>query len=866
MRGKCRRIPIMAGFLVMGSIGFGLSGSAARAAACPNEAFREAQGVTALPRCMALEMISPPRKFVQAAYEPSFSLDGGRALFRSQAALAQTPGLHNPVGDRYVAIRGDSGWTTVPTSPPTSAGIMNGAANRGGPYSFSPELDRWQQIGATQAQSVVGIAQVFAGELDGSFFPLSPPMVPIDDSGDSDLQFSIGLIQTSGTSADNSTGVIRVRLPSTGYLPGDPRGNEDDFQAGGDNNSYVVFRRASGEPALELLARDKAGSVYGGRCGAHLGGGAGAFTQGAISPEGSRIYFSARPNQPRTAPCGIATAASTAGSNILTGVTTATGSGALTSGSETVDGVIVSKGEFLVGQTITGTGIPPGTTIVAVTATSLELSAAATVSDVVTLRGGALPFSSGLMISGSGIPEGTKIATVSGQTVTLSVAATQTAGQISVVALQPKRIFKRTQTALGPEIAELIPGDAVAAGDDLYQAASKDGETVYFVSPRKLAASDLDPSSEPCSPEVGKSVGCDLYLYDGTKPVGEQVTQVSVGGAGDPDLGKGADVLPSIVALSGDGSHAYFIAQGILTSEPNPEGDTAVAGEPNLYLFERSATHPVGRTAFIGTLDEGDQGTLWGAKESFIGMASATPINGGSAGGDGHILTFASMAPLTADDSDGNHRDLYRYDAGGESLERISIAGPGGSDNGSFDISVNSNRVAPGANFAEEGRWVSEDAEAIAFSTAEPLLLGDDDGEPNPYIWIKGELARIAAAVEEPPTLSTDGTEFGFATRKALLPQDSDTASDAYVARQGGGFPNPPEPLPPCEGEACQGPPAPRPDSLAPESEGTSAGNVKPCKKGFVRKGTKCVKKPKKKKNRAGHHRASKTGSRGGSK
>ncbi len=57
--------------------------------------------------------------------------------------------------------------------------------------------------------------------------------------------------------------------------------------------------------------------------------------------------------------------------------TGASGTGDLTSGSDEVTGVITTSKVFLVGQTITGTGIPAGTTIVAVGAGTITLSEAA---------------------------------------------------------------------------------------------------------------------------------------------------------------------------------------------------------------------------------------------------------------------------------------------------------------------------------------------------------------------------------------------------------------------------------------------------------------------------------------------------------
>jgi len=134
-------------------------------------------------------------------------------------------------------------------------------------------------------------------------------------------------------------------------------------------------------------------------------------------------------------PAATATAKTETGKNTLTEVTTASGSGELTSGSKNVTGVVTATGAFKIGQTITApAGIPAGTTIKAVGAGTLELSVAATATGAQPLTAGARPFTVGEAISGAGIPAGTTITAVSGQTVTLSASATASASGVAVTA------------------------------------------------------------------------------------------------------------------------------------------------------------------------------------------------------------------------------------------------------------------------------------------------------------------------------------------------------------------------------------------------------------------------------------------------
>lgn len=698
---------------------------AAEATGCPNEAIREAQtsaallyGSTYLPDCMALELVSPPTKLLQPAFSPAFSADGQRVLFRSQAALAQTPGLQNAAGDSYVASRTGGGWTVAPTSPPAAADIVNGMAEQGGPYAFDANFGHWLLLGSTQEQSSVGLGQIFSGGLDGGFSALSPELVPLDDSNGWLLQ-DTREAESTGSAAQLDATVFYPALESTRYFPDDPS------EPGPDRDDYLARLTGAGVPSLELLARDKNGVVYGGRCGVHLGGGvSGRINQGAISPDGSRIFFSTRPAQPWDQ-------------------------------------------------------------------------------------------------------------------------ATHEGPQCSTS--YPLRIMERLQTAEGPVISELAGGEPEAPGDDLFQGASADGSMVYFTTTRQLVSGDHDAGAR-CSDVLGASQGCDLYLYDANRPEGQRLIDVSGGGAGAATPGEGADVLSSITAISGDGSHAYFVAQGVLTSDPNPEGVTAQAGRPNLYVYDASD----GSTSFIGTLSSEDARELWGVEQSFVGGGYAVPLIGATAeaGGDGHILVFDTHASLTGEDRDGGYSDVYRYDADLKTLELISKAAPGGGDTPAADVSVNPNDTAPNADYAEQGRWVSEDGETIAFATAEPLAPGDEDGLANPYIWKEHQVYRLPSAGLpeglEIPVVSPEGSEVAFTTADALLPQDGDTAMDIYVARVDGGFPNQvaPSVCDPLTEGSCR-PVGTTLITAPPGSETfTGPGNGKPlpvCGTGLVRRRDRCV-------------------------
>jgi hypothetical protein len=428
-----------------------------------------------------------------------------------------------------------------------------------------------------------------------------------------------------------------------------------------------------------------------------------------------------------------------------------------------------------------------------------------------------------------------------------------------------ERLESKTQ---GVHIEELFSSEcnradcSSADGNDYYQGASSDGSLVYFTTNRQLADSDLDEGSS-CSSELGESAGCDLYLYDSSLPPGQRLIQVSAGGAGDATAGEGAKVLNGVTAISGDGSHVYFVAQGVLTTDKNPEEEEAQEGRPNLYVWDRETE----ATAFIGILDPSDGGVLWGergvnGRGVFGGIYPVPEL------GDGHILTFKSKAALTADDGDGTHSDVFRYDTESQELECVSCTGVG--DSAPFDASGGQNLASLGTDSAEQRRQAGEDGETVVFQTAEGLVPGDVNGTTDYYLWRQGKLYRLPGKIDETSSvaISGKGSTIAFLTPTALLPQDGDTAVDVYAARAEGGYPEPEEaarcqadaslPGAPCQEKQPQ-PPSPNLGAPPP-----GAGNVPPprasCPKGkrkVSRKGkVRCIARHTRKRHSARHANA----------
>jgi hypothetical protein len=383
-----------------------------------------------------------------------------------------------------------------------------------------------------------------------------------------------------------------------------------------------------------------------------------------------------------------------------------------------------------------------------------------------------------------------------------------------------------------------------------------DGSKVYFTTTRQLAGSDLDTGAGGCTHLYNQfapfSAGCDLYLYDSERPAGDRLVQVSAGeaNASHPTVGSGASVLNAITGISGDGSHVYFVAKGVLTTETNGAGDAAVLNQPNLYVWDADTE----AVSFVAKLVAADQDTsqragngLWGGQGTWRNRAYPVPVTGENGegvevGGAGDVLVFQTKAPLTAADTDGAQLDAYRYRAQSGELECVSCRA--GGDGVAFDVNW---RGAPsggaaGTDFAEEGRWVSENGETIVFATRVGLLPGQPDGTHRNYLWRSGELYTIpgpgfvdgdGAGQGQKiagPFLSHDGSTVSFETYARLLARDTDSAADVYALRVDGGFASDSgEEVEACVGEDCQGAPTAPPDPREPASHNFDGeGNISP--------------------------------------
>jgi hypothetical protein len=297
-------------------------------------------------------------------------------------------------------------------------------------------------------------------------------------------------------------------------------------------------------------------------------------------------------------------------------------------------------------------------------------------------------------------------------------------------------------------------GPAAAA---TFAGANDDGSIAYFISAQQLTDDDVDTVP-------------DLYRYD---RAAESLTRVS---AGPP--GTEANVIPPI-RVSRDGSRVYFCATDSLVPDQSSEQTS------NLYL--REGDGPI----------------------RYVGNISGQSLDSAAIDADGSTLLFATNVALLVGDTD-TAADVYRYDAAGDDLVRIS-ASSGGGDSGNDPANATIPRgeeVFP----AQGPNPLSLDGEHAFFLTTEALLAEDENDEADLYEWSGADLGLISPGVSENGRAityegaSADGSSVFFETRQSLVAEDDDGGEgDLYAARLGGGFPSLPVP-PGCAGEACRGP------------------------------------------------------------
>jgi hypothetical protein len=345
--------------------------------------------------------------------------------------------------------------------------------------------------------------------------------------------------------------------------------------------------------------------------------------------------------------------------------------------------------------------------------------------------------------------------------------------------------------------------------------------------------------------------------------------------------------VAGLLGASDDANRIYLVSKEALAAGGE-------AGAPNLYLYEAGEG---GTFAFIGQLSKGDA-KLTGGTLPILAPVDPKPSHHlARVSADGEHAVFVSNSKVLSEAAAGYDNtdvgsgepdgEVYRYDAQTHALNCVScnpsnvrpagraLGVVAGSPQPGEAVYWAAAMIRPFANELYASRVLSSDGSRVYFESFEALVPSDTNGYRDVYEW---EVPGAGTCDEEDPSFnpttggcvslistgkspsdtrfldaSADGSDVFIETGLSLLPQDPDLV-DAYDARVGGGFPPPPQPRPPCEGEACQSPPGPpvdpTPGSMTIQGSGNvKGGGKKGCPKGRHKVHGKC-----KKVHRKDHH------------
>lgn len=383
---------------------------------------------------------------------------------------------------------------------------------------------------------------------------------------------------------------------------------------------------------------------------------------------------------------------------------------------------------------------------------------------------------------------------------------------------------ERTVTISAPLAADCTEDPCASAArgipaEAVFQGASQDGSRVFFTTTQPFVNGDKDQTNDLYMATIGCAGG---LTGEACGPSAREVTDLTRISE-PPSAGEPAEVEPQAVSLSPDGSHVYFVARGVLTDIANSEGDAAVRGAENLYVYvNKGASSGV---SFIADLCSGGEASgaasdprcpNTAANDAALWMPTNEKREAQTTA-DGRFLVFSTVSRLIGKgpelDAD-SARDVYRYDAQTGQLLRVSIGERGWDGNGNGDgfnaaIAPVIFRGSIQDQFEMGARAITEDGSKIVFRTAESLSSAAANGQPDVYIWHDGQVGLISSGssvnADEEPVITPLGRDVFFLSSAALAAGDTDGLRDVYDARVDGGFPEVEAPVEQCSADACQG-------------------------------------------------------------
>jgi hypothetical protein len=334
------------------------------------------------------------------------------------------------------------------------------------------------------------------------------------------------------------------------------------------------------------------------------------------------------------------------------------------------------------------------------------------------------------------------------------------------------------------------PEQALAAR---FQAASADGERVWFTSAERLTED--------------AQAGGGLYRWERAPDAqGRHLAFVAPGGLGVLTLG-----------ASRDGRRIYFAAPGQLVA-----GGPSVT-EDGVYLWQQDPLGAGGTLSFVASVSVADARanadffpfnfTPRTSRVTPDGRTLAFEVADELGVGAGHAHGACEGNPNNSSSGLCGELYVYRADASTPLAPALACAScqPSGAPTGANAWTSARSGTGAAQVTAHLSRALSDDGRRLFFSSAAALVPEDANGKVDAYEYDvpSGTLRLLSSGRDTADSwfldASANGDDAYFVTRERLVGWDVDRAYDLYDARAGGGFPDPPSPPPACAGDACRG-------------------------------------------------------------
>jgi hypothetical protein len=416
------------------------------------------------------------------------------------------------------------------------------------------------------------------------------------------------------------------------------------------------------------------------------------------------------------------------------------------------------------------------------------------------------------------------------------------------------------------------------SGAGVFMTANADGSKVYFTDDRQLTADSNAALGEP-----------DLYVYDFDPPARHpHLTDLT---AAVENPGKEHANVKGVLGSSEDGSYVYFAAVGALTPEAKPQECLPPTEGRGTSFCNVYALHIGEAPSLVATVTFAD-GEGGPSNEGEAAVRPTQPKGENASGDwvpavgdrlaevspDGRHLVFESVVNLKDFDGEdfdgGGSREIYLYGVG-SGLVCVSC-NPVGVPSLSSQPYARHFELSESFSPVYALRDMSADGDRVFFNSKEALVGNDGNGRTDVYEWERegtdescpvkasarvsgGCIFLLSGGTSAEYSAFLDADETGdnvfIETRAQLTPEDHGEAYAVYDVRVGA---TAPPAKPQCTGTGCQGVPGAPPVFATPSSVTFSGvGNFPSpsaslkvttktvaCRRGFVKKRGKCVRKP----------------------